>query len=98
MIKADNLPPFCAVVTKSGNLNFLEPSGPVQACNGSAFFLVVVVVVVVLLLLMMMMLLSPATVAHKSTSVLRYKYSALPAYVVTYNKYCALDMKYVALG
>jgi len=32
---ADNLPPSCAVVTKSGNLNFLEPSGPVQACNGT---------------------------------------------------------------
>jgi len=31
--KADNLPTSCAVVTKSGNLNFLEPSGPVQACN-----------------------------------------------------------------
>ena len=28
------LPPFCAVVTKFGNLNFLEPCGPVQACNG----------------------------------------------------------------
>jgi len=27
--KADNLPLSCAVVTKSGNLNFLEPSGPV---------------------------------------------------------------------
>ena len=35
MRKADNLPPSCAVVTKSGNLNFLEPSGPVQACNGT---------------------------------------------------------------
>jgi len=34
--KADNLPPYCAVVTKSGNPNFLEPSGPVQACNGTA--------------------------------------------------------------
>ena len=33
MRKADNLPPSCAVVTKYGNLNFLEPSGPVQACN-----------------------------------------------------------------
>jgi len=33
---ADNLPPSCAVVTKSGSLNFLEPSGPVQACNGAA--------------------------------------------------------------
>jgi len=32
----DNLPPSCAVVTKSGNLNFLESSGPVQACNGTA--------------------------------------------------------------
>jgi len=33
--KADNLPPSCAAVTKSGNLNFLEPSGPLQACNGT---------------------------------------------------------------
>ena len=30
------IPPSCAVVTKSENLNFLEPSGPVQACNGTA--------------------------------------------------------------
>jgi len=36
MRKDDNLPPSCAVVTKSGNRNFLEPSGPVQACNGTA--------------------------------------------------------------
>ena len=37
MRKADHLPPSCAVVTKSGNLNFLEPFGPVQAGNGAAF-------------------------------------------------------------
>ena len=30
MRRADNLPPSCAVVIKSGNLNFLEPSGPVM--------------------------------------------------------------------
>jgi hypothetical protein len=29
------LPPSSAVVTKSGNLNLLEPSGPLQACNGT---------------------------------------------------------------
>jgi len=34
--KADNLPPSCAIVTKSGNLNFLEPSVPLQASNGTA--------------------------------------------------------------
>jgi len=34
--KVDNLPPSCAVVTKSGSLNFLDPSGPVQACNEAA--------------------------------------------------------------
>jgi hypothetical protein len=37
--RADNLttiPPSCAVVKKSGNLNFLETSGPLQACNGTA--------------------------------------------------------------
>ena len=36
MRKADNLSPSCAFVTKSGNLNFLEPFGPLQACNGTA--------------------------------------------------------------
>ena len=35
-VRLTTLPPSCAVVTKSGNLNFLEPSGPVQACNGTA--------------------------------------------------------------
>jgi len=34
--KADILPPSCAVVTKSESLNFLEPSGSVQACNETA--------------------------------------------------------------
>jgi len=34
--KADNLPPSCAVVKKSGSLNFLEPFGPVQAYSGTA--------------------------------------------------------------
>ena len=33
MHKADKVPPSCAVITKSGSLNFLETSGPVQACN-----------------------------------------------------------------
>ena len=32
-VRLTTLPPSCAVVTKSGNLNFLDPSGPVQACN-----------------------------------------------------------------
>ena len=36
MCKADNLLPSCAVVTKSGNLNFQEPSGPLGSCNGTA--------------------------------------------------------------
>ena len=39
-VKLTILQPFCAVVTKSGKLNFLEPSGPVQACNGTACFTV----------------------------------------------------------
>jgi hypothetical protein len=33
------LPPSCAVVMNSGNLNFLDPSGPLQACNGTALLL-----------------------------------------------------------
>jgi len=35
-VRLTTLPPSCAVVTKSGNLNFLEPSGPLQACDGTA--------------------------------------------------------------
>ena len=35
-VRLTTLPPSCAVVMKSGSLNFLEPSGPVQACNGTA--------------------------------------------------------------
>ena len=34
-VRLKYLPPSCAVVIKSGNLNFLEPSGPVQASNGT---------------------------------------------------------------
>jgi len=30
------LPPYVPTVLKSGSLNLLEPSGPVQACNGIA--------------------------------------------------------------
>ena len=36
MRKADNLPPSCAVVMKSGNRNLMEPSGTLRACNGTA--------------------------------------------------------------
>ena len=36
------LQPSYAVVMKSGNLNFLEPSGPLQACNGTAFTMCIV--------------------------------------------------------
>ena len=35
-IRLTTLPPSCAVFMKSGNLNFLEPSEPLQACNGTA--------------------------------------------------------------
>jgi hypothetical protein len=33
------LPSSCAVVMKTGNLNFLERSGPLEACNGTAYIL-----------------------------------------------------------
>ena len=36
MPKVENLPPSCAVVMKSGNLSFLEPSGSLHLCNGTA--------------------------------------------------------------
>ena len=34
MRKADNLPPYCAVVKKSRNLNFLDSSGPAWPVTG----------------------------------------------------------------
>jgi hypothetical protein len=34
--KADNLTTILCLVMKYGNLKFLEPSGPLQACNGTA--------------------------------------------------------------
>jgi len=35
-VRLTTLPPTCAVVMKSGILNFLEHSGPLKACNGTA--------------------------------------------------------------
>jgi len=35
-VRLTTLPLSCAVVMKSGNLNFLESSGPLQACKGTA--------------------------------------------------------------
>ena len=35
-LRLTNLPPSCTVAMKSGNLDFMEPSGPLQACNGTA--------------------------------------------------------------
>ena len=35
-MRLTTLPPSSAIVMKSGNLNFLETSGPLQACNGTA--------------------------------------------------------------
>ena len=43
MRKVDNLPLSCAVVTKSGILNFLEPSESLQACNGTALPYLIVI-------------------------------------------------------
>jgi hypothetical protein len=36
-VRLTTVPPSCAVFMKSGILNFLESSGPLQACNGTAF-------------------------------------------------------------
>jgi hypothetical protein len=35
-VRLTTLPPYCAVVKKSGNLNFLERSVPTQTCKGTA--------------------------------------------------------------
>jgi len=34
-VRLTTFPPSCAVVTKSGNFNFLEPSGPLRPGNGT---------------------------------------------------------------
>jgi len=35
-VRLKTLPPSCAIFMKYGNLNFLEPSGPLQVCNETA--------------------------------------------------------------
>jgi len=35
-VRLATLPSSCAVVMKSGKFNFLETSGPLQVCNGTA--------------------------------------------------------------
>jgi len=35
-VRLTTLPPSCAVVVKSGNIKFLEHSGLLQACKGTA--------------------------------------------------------------
>jgi hypothetical protein len=37
-VRLTTLTPSCAVVMKSGNLNFVEPSGTLQACNGTDLY------------------------------------------------------------
>ena len=36
---------------KSGNLNFLEPSGPLQACNGTAllYFIIIIIIIIIII-------------------------------------------------
>ena len=56
MRKADNLPPSCAVVTKSGSLNFLERSGPIQTCNGTALTFILYTILLLCFLLFLIFL------------------------------------------
>jgi hypothetical protein len=36
---------------KSGNLNFLEPSGPLQACNGTALPLPIIIIIIIVIII-----------------------------------------------
>jgi hypothetical protein len=44
-VRLTTLPPSCAVVKKSGNPNFLEPSGLVQDRNGTALPLYIIIII-----------------------------------------------------
>jgi len=39
-VRLTTLPPSCAVVMKYGEINFLEPSGPLQACKRDCFIFI----------------------------------------------------------
>ena len=50
---ADNLTTsLCAVVMKSGNLNLLEPSGPLQACNGTDLPLCGLIIIIIIIFML----------------------------------------------
>jgi hypothetical protein len=50
-VRLTTLPPYRAVVKKSGNLNFLEPSGPFQACNGTALPLIIIIIIIIIIIM-----------------------------------------------
>jgi len=41
-VRLTTVPQSCAVVMKSGKLNFLEHSGPLQTCNGAVLYLPII--------------------------------------------------------
>jgi hypothetical protein len=57
-VRLTTLPPSCAVDIKSGNLNFLEPSGRFQVCNGTALPLLLLLLLLLRLLLILLLLLT----------------------------------------
>ena len=38
---------------KSGNLNFVEPSGPLQACNGTALPFPIIIIIIIFIMCIM---------------------------------------------
>ena len=39
------------IVLKSGNLKYLEPSGPVQVCNGVAFMMMMMMIIIIIIII-----------------------------------------------
>ena len=54
-VRLTTLPPSGAVVMKSGNLHFVESSGTLQACNGTAFTTATTTAIIITLLLLLLM-------------------------------------------
>jgi len=44
-VRLTNLPPSCAAVMKSGNLNFLEPSGQLRTYKGTDLPFIIIIII-----------------------------------------------------
>jgi len=87
------LPPSCAVVMKSGNLNFLGPSGPLQACSGTDLPLIYLLIIIIIIIII---IINWVVLDYIFYIYISYTYIAMGGGAVAHCwRYCATNRKVV---